>query len=395
MNGISLKGTTERDKKNMNRRTFLEVTGLVAAGAISEFQPAIAATPDKNAGTRKPTRVLDSEEYTRLRIQTVKPSMTFKAQSPAQARDWQKRTRKKLIEQLMGQFPEKIDLAPETVERREFDRYTREKILFQSRDNLTVKAYFLLPKSFRAPGRCMICLPGHGRGVDDIVGIEENGAMRSAYSGYQKDFALQCTDRGIAALAIEQLAFGERRDERARKAGAEKSSCDQATTVAFMLGETMIGWRVWDVIRAIDYLETRKEIDPRRIGAMGISGGGTATFWSACVEPRIKVAYVSGYFCRFDHCILAVPHCVDNYIPGIYRLGDMPEFSGLIAPRPLFAESGTKDNIFLIDGVKAAVARAREIYKVFKADDRIDAEFFEGEHQFHGIGGFQFVEKRL
>ncbi|MFH1744217.1 MAG: alpha/beta hydrolase family protein [bacterium] len=377
----------------MDRRRFIETSGL-AATAVAIGLHANETSLAANTGENKMPRFLDSEDYTRFRIAQAKPPAAFTTTSLDQAQIWQKRMSNRLI-RLLGGFPEKVALEPETVEQQEFERYTREKVYFESRAHLTVKAYLLLPKEFKTPGRCMICLPGHGRGVDDIVGIQEDGTMRTAYGGYQNDFALQCVDRGIAAFAVEQFAFGDRRSERARKDSADASSCNPTSGIAFMLGETMVGWRVWDVIRSIDYLETRKEIDPKRIGAMGISGGGTTTFWSACVEPRIKVAFASGYFCTFDHCIMAVPHCVDNYIPGIYRVADMPEFAGLIAPRPFFVESGTEDNIFLLDGVKAAVVRAKEIYKVFGAEDRVDSEHFEAGHSFHGKKGFPFVEKWL
>lgn len=373
----------------MDRRTFLELTGLAVAS--------MSATPADSAESNgEPTvkRVLDTQEYTDYRIRLAKQSMPFDAKTQEEAQTLQPKMRAKLVE-LLGGFPEKVDLAPEIVETHEFDAYTLEKIYFQSRENLTVKAYMVLPKKFEKPGRCMVCIPGHGRGVDDIVGINEDGSFRKEKEGYQFDFALQCAEHGLAALAIEPFGFGDRRSERAKKEGAGASSCNPTAGIALMLGETMVGWRVWDVMRSVDYLLTRPEIDPKRIGAMGISGGGTATFWSACVDPRIQVAFVSGYYCTFDHCIMAVPHCVDNYIPGIYKVADMPEFSGLVAPRPMFVESGIKDDIFLIDGVKTAVARAKEIYKVFGVEDRVDSEHFEGEHSFHGKGGFEFIDKWL
>ncbi len=372
----------------MDRRQFLETSSLVATAITLGTG---GSTPVQAADVH---RVLDSEEYTNMRIEQARPPKAFTAKSLEKARAWQKKMRLKLIE-CLGGFPDKCELYPEVVEQKEFPNYTREKILFQSRENLTVKAYMLLPKKFDTPGRCMICLPGHGRGVDDIVGIKEDGTMRETYGEYQNDFALQCVDHGIAAFAVEQFAFGERRSERAKKEGAGASSCNPTSGIAFMIGETMIGWRVWDVVRSIDYLETRDEIDPKRIGAMGISGGGTTTFWSACVEPRIKVAFPSGYFCTFDHCIMLVSHCIDNYIPGIFKVADMPEFAGLIAPRAFFVESGIQDNIFLIDGVKDAVNRAREIYEVFGAEDRIDSEHFDAGHSFYGKGGFAFIEKWL
>jgi cephalosporin-C deacetylase-like acetyl esterase len=341
------------------------------------------------------TRYLDSLEFTDRLRENLKPELPFTAKNLDEAEAWQGTLRKRII-QLLGGFPaERCQLEPEVPEVHKFDGYTRETVYFNSRDRMTVKGYFLLPRNWKSPGPCVVCLPGHGRGVDDIVGIQEDGTQRTEYGEYQNDFALQCLDHGMAVFAIEQFGFGARRDERARKAGAGDSSCNPAAGAALLLGETMIGWRVWDTMRAIDYLLTRPEVDPKRIGAMGISGGGTTTLWAAAIDERIRAAMVSGYFCPVGGCIAIMHHCIDNYVPGILKLCDHPDLAGLVAPRALFVESGTEDGIFLIDGVKEAVHHAENIYKVFGHPERFDREYFKGEHQFHGAAGLPFMARQL
>lgn len=340
-------------------------------------------------------RQFDTLAFTHDIYAKNKPELAFDAKSLTEAQAWQIKLRRKLI-QLLGGFPkERCELKAEIVGTADFPTYTRQTVSFQSRKNLSVFGYFLLPKEANLPLPVVICLPGHGRGVDDIVGINEDGSQRQEYGGYQNDFALQCVDNGLAALAIEQFAFGHRRDERAKKAGAGASSCSPTSGAAFLFGQTMAGWRVYDVIRAIDYLETRKEIDPKRIGVMGISGGGTITFFSSAVEKRVKVAVVSGYFNTFKDSIMSIPHCIDNYIPGILKYAEMYDIAGLMAPRALFIESGANDNIFPIQATKFAFQRAKRIYKVFKAEDKIDMEEFPKEHTFHGVKAFEFLKKHL
>lgn len=350
-------------------------------------------------------RQFDTLAFTHDIYAKNKPESAFDAENLREAQAWQIKLRRKLI-QLLGGFPkERCELKAEIVGIADFPAYTRQTVSFQSRKNLSVFGYFLLPKSPNSvsipetlsltPLPVVICLPGHGRGVDDIVGINEDGSQRKEYGGYQNDFALQCVDNGLAALAIEQFAFGHRRDERARKAGAGASSCSPTSGAAFLFGQTMAGWRVYDVIRAIDYLETRKEVDPKRVGVMGISGGGTITFFSSAVEKRVKVAVVSGYFNTFKDSIMSIPHCIDNYIPGILKYAEMYDIAGLIAPRALFIESGANDNIFPIQATKSAFQRAKRIYKVFKAEAKIDMEEFPKEHTFHGVKAFEFLKKHL
>ena len=157
----------------------------------------------------------------------------------------------------------------------------------------------------------------------------------------------------------------------------------------------MIAWRVYDVMRAVDYLSEREEVDPKRIGCMGISGGGTITFFASALERRIKAAVVSGYFNTFKDSILSISHCMDNYVPGVLRYAEMYDIAGLIAPRPLFVESGTKDDIFPVEATRDSFGKAKRIYQAFGAQDRLGMEIFEGEHSFHGVGAFPFLKRWL
>jgi dienelactone hydrolase len=340
-------------------------------------------------------RYLDSLEFSRHLYARQQPAFAFDATSRAEAEAWQGRLSEALV-RIMGGFPSrKSPLNPEVTDRKEFGTYTRETVLFDSRERLSVYAYLIKPREFKAPGPCVICIPGHGAGVDEICGILPDGKVRDNRDGYQHDFALQCADNGFAALAIEPIGFGHRRDDAARKRGAGASSCMPAAGAALLLGQCMIGWRLWDIIRGVDYLETRPEVDPQRIGLMGISGGGMMTLFGAALEPRIKACLVSGYYNTFRDCIFSIAHCIDNYIPGLVGVAEMPDVAGLIAPRPMFVESGTDDPIFPVEATRRAFARAQEIWRVWGAGDRLGLEIFEGEHSFSGKQGFPFLKKHL
>jgi hypothetical protein len=128
---------------------------------------------------------------------------------------------------------------------------------------------------------------------------------------------------------------------------------------------------------------------------MGISGGGTTSLFSAALDSRIKVAVISGYFNTFKASIFSMSHCIDNYIPGILKYAEMPDIAGLIAPRPVHIESGTKDPIFPVEATKEAFERLKTVYEVFGAADRISLHIFEGEHEFNGKEAFPFLKKWL
>ena len=179
-----------------------------------------------------------------------------------------------------------------TLEFRDFPAYRREKFVIQSRPGVSVLGYLLTPKSGKAPHPTIICVPGHGRGVDDIVGIDDKGRDRPAPDGYQFDFAIQATQHGMAAVAIEPMAFGCRRDDKNKTRGLGTSSC-QPTAGAAAARQTMIGWRVYDVMRIIDWIETRSSSTPSASGAWESRAAARAAF--SATLGRIEAAMISGY----------------------------------------------------------------------------------------------------
>jgi dienelactone hydrolase len=321
--------------------------------------------------------------------------LRFQAKTRAEAETWQRDLRAKLTE-LVGGFPaEKTPLRPETLEVRTFPAYRREKIVFDSRPGVAVLAYVLTPPHDASPMPVVVCIPGHGRGVDDIVGIDERGLDRTNKPGYAHDFAIQVAEAGMAAVAIEPIGFGCRRDPLNARKGLDQKGCEPIGGGAFMLGQTLIGWRVWDIMRTLDYIATRSDLDSSRVGCMGISGGGTATLFSTALDSRIRVAMVSGYLNTFRDSIGSLAHCVDNYIPGILNWAEMHDIAGLIAPRPLFAESGEQDHIFPVQASRESFQAVRAIYQVFGAEDRIEQEVFPDQHVFWGKRGIPFVARHL
>ena len=332
--------------------------------------------------------------WSRKRWEKAPLRLTFKAENRKQAEVWQKKLRSKIVE-LVGGFPDRA-AAPtaQILETREFPGYTRQKLVFESRPGVSVLAYTLVPKT-AGPYAAMVCVPGHGRGVDDIVGIDAKGEDRTNKAGYQHDFAIQAVEHGMAAIAIEPMAFGCRRDPANIKRGSGHSACQPAAGAALLFGETMIGWRVFDVMRTIDWIETQKNFDAARVGCMGISGGGTCTLFSAALDPRIKVAFVSGYLNTFRDSILSIEHCMDNYVPGILDWAEQYDVAGLIAPRALFAESGDRDDIFPIAASRESFARVKKVYEVFGAPEQTGHEVFSGEHSFYGKAGLKFAAAKL
>ncbi len=371
----------------------------LAGAALRGAQEESAKTKYKGALEGYESQVdaasFDPVAWSRKRYEAAPLQMTFRANSRKQAEAWQRRLRAKLTELLGGLASERGPLNAKTLDVRQLPKFRREKFVFESRPGVGVLGYLLTPAGAKPPLPAVVCVPGHGRGVDDIVGIDAEGHDRTKKSGYQHDFAIQAVEHGMAAVAIEPMAFGCRRDRAAKAKGPGQTSCQPAAGAALLFGETMIGWRVWDVIRTIDWIETRKDLDRTRVGCMGISGGGTNTLFATALEPRIRAAMVSGYLNTFRDSILSISHCIDNYVPGILNWCEAYDVAGLIAPRPLFVESGEKDDIFPIEASRASFARVKKVYDLFDAAGMTEQETFDGPHSFHGVRGLPFLAKHL
>ncbi len=382
----------------MADRITRRALGMAAVGVAAAAQNKDEENPYHGALDGLESKVkasdFDSLDFTRKLYEKAPLRLTFNATTRKEAEAWQQRLRATLTE-LVGGFPER-GKAPkaELLEKREFPTYTREKLVFESRPGLDVLAYALLPKT-TGPHAAMICVPGHGRGVDDIVGIDDHGRDRTDKAGYQHDYAIQAVEHGMAAIAIEPLGFGCRRDPAARKHGLTQSSCQPAAGAALLLGQTMIGWRAFDVMRTIDWIETRRDLDANRVGCMGISGGGTCTMFSSAFDTRIRAAYVSGYLNTFRDSIFSLSHCIDNYVPGILNWAEQYDVAGLIAPRALFAESGEQDRIFPVAAARESFAKVKRVYEVFGAADKIGHEVHPEAHVFWGKRGLPFIASQL
>ena len=386
--------------KKVSRR---ELARLLAALPAVQALPLGAQAPPSSGyigpltgiTTGVADRGFDPVVFTRDLYAAAPRRLRFQARARAEAEKWQQQLKEKLTE-LIGGFPsQRRPLRPVVLETRTFAGYRREKVVFDSRPGVSVLAYVLLPEKRRPVPATMICIPGHGRGVDDIVGIDDQGRARTDKAGYQHDFAIQVVEAGMAAVAIEPMGFGCRRDPINARQGLSRKACDPAAGGALLVGETMISWRVWDVIRTLDYIATRDELDAGRVGCMGISGGGTVTLFATALEPRIRAALVSGYLNTFRDSVGSLAHCIDNYVPGILNWAEMHDIAGLIAPRPLFVESGERDNIFPIKASLESFNHVKDIYGVFGAADRIEQEVFPDEHAFWGKRGIPFLARNL
>ena len=271
--------------------------------------------------------------------------------------DWQSarpELRRQLRDSLgLEPLPKRTRLRARITGRLEREHYTIEKVVFESMPGLLVTGNFYIPKGVELPVPAILYLCGH---APHPCGAKFN---------YQ-DRAVAFARDGFACLIIDTLEFGE-------APGIHHGLHDLNMWHWLSLGYSPAGVEVWNAMRALDYLESRREVDSGRIGLTGISGGGAMTWYTAALDERVAAAvpvcstYTFGSQAKNWR---AWGQCDCIYFHNPYGL-DFPVVGALIAPRPLLMISGRKDADFPPEGYHEVFRRAKRIYEFYKSGDRV------------------------
>lgn len=332
---------------------------------------------------------LSPSEYHRHLLASQKPLYRYDGGDLA---IWRRAWRARL-KRLLGQWPrERCSLSPKILWTRNNALGTIEKLVFTAEPHADVVAYLCLPAQAAAPYPVMICLQGHSTGMHLSIGVKAEDESQTMSVAGDRDFALGCMQRGWAALCVEQRSFGERAEKLQEKT-ASYNVCHDAYVQALMLGKTLLGERVYDVERAIDYLLTRPEIDAKRIGVLGNSGGGTVAIYAAALLPRLKYAMPSCAFGSFAGSKMSLYHCACGYVPNMLQYGEMADVAGLIAPRPLVVVAGREDPIVPLPCVKEGFAQLQKIYHAAGAAAQCQLVIGGEGHRFYAEAAWNVLLK--
>lgn len=304
--------------------------------------------------------------------------------------------RKRLPDLLGGFPPTKPELRPVVLESAEYEGLQLEKVEYTTLANMRTSAYVLIPARRERPLPAVLACHGHGRGHKDALALAADGAL-SDQPGIHNKFAVQLAQRGMLVIVPEILGFGERRLQADMEEDPDggRTSCFRIAVQLMMQGRTLAGYRVFEAIRALDFLETRPEADPGRMGVIGFSGGGLVGSFTAALDERVRATVICGYANTFKGSILSRPHCIDNYIPGLLEHAEQPDVLGLIAPRALFIEAGENDRTFPVAYVREALEHLQPVYDRHQAGDRLDSDIFPGRHEISGRKSFDWLQSQL
>lgn len=309
-------------------------------------------------------------------------------------KQWQRRLRSRL-RKLLGDMPaERVPLDVKHLWTRPHPLGHIEKIVFTSEPHSDVPAYVCIPKNAVPPFPFMICLQGHSTGMHVSIAVQYDDETKSLKVEGDRDFAIGCMRRGIAALCVEQRSFGER-CERKQEYVSPESRCHDAMMQALMLGRTLLGERVYDVDRGIDYLASRNDVDMRRIGVMGNSGGGTTSIYAGALLPRISYTMPSCSFCTYRDSKMALYHCSCGYFPNVLKYAEMADILALLAPRPVVIVAGTRDGIIPLTGVRRAFRQVKRIYRAAGAEKRCHLVVGKEGHRFYAEDAWPVMLKEI
>ena len=277
--------------------------------------------------------------------------------------------RQQLLEMLgLSPLPERTDLKPAVTGTIDHDTFRVENVHFQSRPGLYVTGNLYLPKGLLKPAPAILYVCGHAAVVTNKVSY----GNKTAYQHHGIWFARN----GYVCLVIDTLQLGEIQ-------GLHHGTSREGLWRWNSRGYTPAGVEAWNCVRALDYLQTRSEVDPNRFGVTGRSGGGAYSWWLAAIDERIKVAApVAGITDLRNHVVdgCVEGHCDCMFMVNTYRW-DYAQVAALVAPRPLLIANSDKDDIFPLDGVVRVHAKVRRIYEVFQATNKLGLLITDGPHK--------------
>jgi dienelactone hydrolase len=326
-------------------------------------------------------------------------AMQFQGSTADELRRWQSGFSAKL-RSLLGPHrpPARWDSALERSVT--LDDHVREERVLSAEGVAPLPLHLLLPRDTHPVGPqarrpAVVALHGHGEfGHDSVVGRDETPVRRDEIARNRYDYALQLVRRGYVVVAPCLTPFGRRRGELGR-APRGVDACAQTFMALQALGRLLIAENLRDVLWALDFVADHEAVDADRLGCVGLSYGGRMTMLAAAVEPRVRVAVVSGALNCLQERVATGHASGCQTIPALLAFGDVPEIASLIAPRPCLWEVGSRDDLIAPEWADAALSRLRRAYRAAGAEGELRVDRFDGGHQWHGVAAYPLLDAVL
>jgi dienelactone hydrolase len=275
---------------------------------------------------------------------------------------------------LLGDLPWGYKPAlPRVVSREKHEGYTLERLILDLNGLEPVPALLLIPERRQKPAPGLLFIHWHAGEYD--LGKEQ--LLRG--TAVQPAYAPVCAEKGLVTLAIDSWCFGERKHEPNGQQGEE-----DAFKLMLWQGRVLWGMMMFDEFRALSYLESRPEVDPKRLGAFGMSMGATKAWWLAALSPRVKLTM--DVCCLTDYQSLIAAHGLSGhgvyyFVPSLLKHFDTFQINELIVPRPHLSVNGRKDPLTPPVGVDKVRAKLLPLYRTYGRTQDCLVELFDCAHQ--------------
>jgi len=268
---------------------------------------------------------------------------------------------------------EKTALNPQITGTLDRETFTVEKILFESHPGFFVTSSLFIPKNRQTPAPAIIYCAGH----------TDTGFRSEVY----QRVILNLVEKGFVVFAFDPIGQGERlqyfdAESGKSKIGAPTTEHSYAGIQTLLTGTSLTDYFIWDAIRAIDFLETRKEVDIKRLGVTGRSGGGLQSALLMAYDDRIYAAAPECYITNFKRLLQSIgPQDAEQNPYNFIKNGfDIPDFLHLHAPKPALIITTTHD-FFSIQGARETFSEVKKSYNALGYANNIDMVEDLGIHE--------------
>ena len=329
------------------------------------------------------------------------PQFRFKGRTAQAFARW-KKAAKPLVLATLGDFPKRVPARPMFIAEWEHNGLRKQRWLIDVGPHISAEMLVNLPPGLKKGEKrpAILCCHGHGPfGKEPVMGNDSTPELRAQISAHKYNYGHEMAKLGYITYAIDWLGFGERNDNNKpnfRNQNYGRDWCNLYYLHATMLGMTSLSFNIAHGQAATDFALTLPHVDGQRLGVMGLSGGGTMTLWMALADRRFKAAEIICYSDLWAYFgIRDINYCGMQVAPGLYKLVDLPELQGLLAPAPLLIDIGANDGCFRPDTALACYRQLEKIYKTAGEPGKLWLDFHPNDHGWGGNKSEAFFKNYL
>lgn len=400
----------------MNRREFLTTTSaalganLGAASAVERAAEAPAPLPAMQSNPKPELGTHWTNVFEKLSTR-CQPRMSFLNEAFTDPHAWTRQARATLLADL-HYAPPPCDPRPEVVERVDRGTHMRERVLLNTTPDIRIAVHVLVPKNAQKPAPAVVALHDHGGfyfwGKEKLVQVdpehpELTAFKKTCYGG--RSIADELARRGFVVAVSDMLHWGERGlyldddPPRIRQRTTEVTKEDIVafnarswaheeliSRTALTCGATWAGINIWDDLRVADYLAARPDVDPRRMGCLGLSLGSVRSIFLGALHEAIRASVAVCWMAAYQpmaRCHVRNGIGFTKLVPGLYNDLDWPDVGALHWPGSLMTINGRKDRLYPLEAAEQAVEKLRRAFARMGGPGVYEGVFFDGPHEFN------------